>query len=109
MQLPMAHVKTMEADNNIEDVDTTETNPVIATREDTVHKKTVIGAEAVVVKPTVILHITVGRTECVPIQSMTSVPQQTDTKSRRCGVTKCWEVKETAPNRSVRYLIVKQM
>ena len=97
----MAHVNTMEAAKIMEDVDTTATNKVIAVNEDKAHKTTVIGAEAVVVKPTVILHITVGRTECVPIQAMTSVPQQTDTKSRRCGVTKCWEVKETAPNRSV--------
>ena len=32
----MAHVKTMEADNTMEDVDTTATNPDIAVKEDAV-------------------------------------------------------------------------
>ena len=44
----------------MEDVETTATNPVTAVKEDASHKTTGIGAEAVVVKSTVILHITVG-------------------------------------------------
>ena len=67
MQRPMAHFKTMEASNIMEDVDTTASNPVIMVEEDAAHKTTVIGAEAVDVDPTVILHINVGHTECVPI------------------------------------------
>ena len=53
MQCHMEHAITME------DTDITETNPVTAFKEDADHKTTVIGAEAVVVEPTVILHITV--------------------------------------------------
>ena len=34
----MAHVKTMEAAKIMEDLDTTETNPVIVVEEDTAHK-----------------------------------------------------------------------
>ena len=84
----------------MEDVHTTATNPVIAVEDDTVHKTTGIGAEAIVVNPTLILHITVGHTECVPIPTKTTNPQHINTKSTRCGVTRCWEVKETAPYRS---------
>ena len=62
MQCHMAHAKTMD------DVDITATNPVTAIEEDTEHKTTGIGAEAVVVEPTSILHITVVHTECVPIR-----------------------------------------
>ena len=63
----MAHVMSMEADKIMEDVDTTSTNQITAVKEDAAHKTTVIGTDAVVVKPTVILHITVGHTECVTI------------------------------------------
>ena len=69
LQRPMAHIKNMEAANIMEDMDTTSTNPVIVFKEDLAHKTTGIGAEAVVAEPTVILHITVGHTECVPIRS----------------------------------------
>ena len=65
LQRPVAHFKTMEAANIIEDVDATVTNTVTAVKEYTVHKTTGIGTEAVVVEPTVILHVTVGNTECV--------------------------------------------
>ena len=58
----MAHVKNMEAAKTMEDVDITATNPVIAVEEDAAQKTTGIYAEAVVVEPTVILHITVGHT-----------------------------------------------
>ena len=58
-------------------------------------KKTVIGAEAVVIEPTVILHIIVGLTECVPIQVKTSGPQQMATKRTQYGVTRCLAVIET--------------
>ena len=84
----------------MEDVDTTETNPVIASKEDAAHKTTGIGAEVVVVEPTVILHITIGHTECVPIREKTAGPQQTDTKRTRCGVTRSQEGKKTALDRS---------
>ena len=58
----MAHVKTMGAMNIMEDVDTTATNPFTEVEGDMAHKTTKIGTEAVVVEPTVILHITVGYT-----------------------------------------------
>ena len=58
----MEHVNNIEATIIIEDVDTTATNPVITVEEDVAHKTTGIGTEAVVVEPTVILHITAGHT-----------------------------------------------
>ena len=58
----MAHVKTMGAANTMEDVDIMETNPVNAVKEDAEHKTMEIGAEVVVVDPTVISNITVGNT-----------------------------------------------
>ena len=93
----------------MDDVDTTVTNPIIAFKEDAVHITTVIGTEAVVVKETVILHINVGHTECVPIRENTAGTQQTDTRITQCGATKCQEVSETATDRLGRYLIVKLM
>ena len=65
MQRPTAHVKNIEAAKIIEDVDTTATNPGTTVEEDAAHKTTGIGTEAVAVDPTLILHITVGHTECV--------------------------------------------
>ena len=47
--------------------DTTVTNQIIAVEEDAVQNTTVIGTETVVVESTLILHITVEHTECVPI------------------------------------------
>ena len=82
LQLPTGHVKTMEDSNIMEEVDTMATNPVIAVEGDAAHKTTGIGAEAVVFDPTVILHITIGNTECVPIQTKTSGTQQKDKKGR---------------------------
>ena len=70
----------------MEDVDTTAINIVIAFKEDTAHKTTGIGVEAMVVEPTVILHITVEHTECVLILENTVGTQQTDTKRTCCGV-----------------------
>ena len=77
----------------MDDVDSTETNPVIAVKEDVAHKTMGIGVDDVLVYPTVILHITVGHAECVPIWANNSGPQQTDTKRSRYGVTRCREVK----------------
>ena len=48
--------------SNMEHVDITATNTVTAVKEDAEHKTTEIGAEAVVVEPTVTLHVTVGHT-----------------------------------------------
>ena len=59
-----------------------------------------ISAEAVVVKSTVILHLTVGHTKCVSIQAKNTGPKKTDTKRTRCGVTRFQKVKENAPERS---------
>ena len=89
----MAHVNTMEAAKIMEDLDTTVTNWVIAFEEDVAHKTTGIGVEAVVVKPTVILHITAGYIECVSIRANTAGPQQTGTTITWCCVTRCREVK----------------
>ena len=93
----------------MEDVDTTVPNTIIAVKEDVVYNTTVIGAEAVLVDSTVILHITFGHTECVPIQTNTSVPRQIDTRRTRCGATRFQKVRETASDRSGRYLLVKLM
>ena len=100
------NTKTTEAVNNMEDaktmedLDTTVTNKIIVVEEDAVHNTAGIGAEAVVGMSTVILHITVGHTECVPIRSKTSGTWQTDTRRTRCGATRCLEVRKTAPARS---------
>ena len=82
LQRLRVHVKTME------NVDTTFTNPIIAFEEDAVHSTTGIGAESVVVVATVILHVTVGNTYCVPIQAKTAGSRQTDTRTTRCGTTR---------------------
>ena len=79
----------------------------ITVEEDAVHNTTVIGAKAVVVESTVILHITVVHTECVPIWAQTSEPWQTDTRRTRCRAIRCREVSETVPDRLGSYLIVK--
>ena len=105
----MTNVKTMRAAKIMEDVDTMSTNPVIAVEEDAAHKKTGIGADAVVVEPTVILHITVGHMKCLPIWVKNSGTQQMDTKRTRYGVPRCRAVRETAPDRSGRYLLIKLM
>ena len=67
LQRPMAHVKPLEAVKIMEEADNTQTDPINAVKEDATHKTTGIDAEALVVEPTVILHINVGHTECVPI------------------------------------------
>ena len=56
----MEDVNTMEAVRNMEDVDTTVINLIIAVEEYALHKTTVSSAEAVVVEPIVILQINVG-------------------------------------------------
>ena len=53
------------------------------------------------------LHINVGHTECVTIRENTAGTRQTDTRSTRCGATRCQEVSETETGRSGRYLLVK--
>ena len=105
----MVPVKTMGASKVMEDVYNAETNPVNAFEEDTAHKTTEIGAEAMVVEPTVILHITVGHTEFVTIRVNIAGPQKMATKSLRYGVTRCRAVIENAPDRSGRYLLIKLM
>ena len=90
----MTHSRTMV------DADIKSTHTVTAVEEAAVHKTMGIDVEDTAVEPTVISHITVGHTECVPIPTKTTNPQHINTKSTRCGVTRCWEVKETAPYRS---------
>ena len=80
----------------MEDVDTTATNQVTEVNVETAHKTTEIGAEAMVVNPTVILHITVGNMECVPFRVKTAGPQYMATKSMQSGLTRRWSVRETA-------------
>ena len=52
----MAHARTMES------FDITATNSVTAVKEEAEHRTTGIGADAMVVEPTIILQITVGQT-----------------------------------------------
>ena len=70
----MAHARTME------DADIMAINPVTAVEEYREHKTAVIGAEAVVVEPTVILQITVEHTEYVPIRAKIAGPQRMFTR-----------------------------
>ena len=72
----MDTLKNMEYVKTMEDVDTMVTNPIIVVKENAA-----LGAEVVVAEATVILHITVEHTECVPIQEKTAGPSQKDTKS----------------------------
>ena len=90
MQRLRLHVKTMEAVKTMEYEDTTVINQIITVEKYTVHNTTRIGAEAVMVESTVILHITVGHTECVPIREKTAGPQQIDTISTWFGAIICW-------------------
>ena len=90
-------------------MDNTAINTVTAVEEDMKHRTTEIGAKAVVVKPTVILHIYIGNTECVPIRVETSGPQNIATKRRWYGVTRYWSLRETATDRSGQYLLIKLM
>ena len=90
----------MGAAKTTKEVDITENNKVTAAEEDAEHKIMGIGAEAVVVEPTVILHITVGHTECVPIREKTAGIQNIATKRTQYGVTRCRVLRETAPDRS---------
>ena len=66
MQFHMPYVNTMVSIKTMEDVDITAINPVTTVEEDTEHKITGIGVEAVVVDSTATLHITFVHTECVP-------------------------------------------
>ena len=85
------------------------TNPVTVVEENGAHKTTEIGAEVVVDKPTVILHTTVGHMKCVPIQLNTAGPRKKPTKIKRYGVTICWSVRETEPDRLGQYQLIKLM
>ena len=96
----MAHVKTMEAVKIVEDIDTTATNPFTAVEEEEAHKTAGIGAEDMIVDLAVILHITVGHTEFLPIRVKTALPHKMSTKRTRYGVTIFREVIETAPDSS---------
>ena len=99
----------MESGRTTEDEDTTVTNKIIAVEDDALHNTTGIGTEALVVKSTVILKITVGHTDCVPIWTNNPGPRYTDTIRTRCGEIICWGVRKTAPDRSGQYLLVKLM
>ena len=89
----MEHVKTMDTVKIMEDMDTMATNTVIAVREDAAHKTTGIGAKAVVVETTVILHITVGHTECVPSRAKIELTQRMATRRTQFGVIRCRSVR----------------
>ena len=80
MQCHMANVKNIGATTIMEDVDITATNQVTAVEEYAVHKKKIIGADAVMTETTIILHITVGHTECVLIRSKTAGPHRMASK-----------------------------
>ena len=99
----MAHSKTME------DVDIMANNPVTVLKENADQKTTGIGMQAVVVDPTVILHIHVGNTGCVPIRANTEGPQNRAAKRTHYVVTRYMVVIETAPDRLGRYLLIKIM
>ena len=99
----MAHVKTMV------DADITTTYPVTVVEEYTGHKTTVIGTEASAVEPTVISHINVGHSECVPIRTNIRGHQGMATRRMHYGVLRCRAVIETAPDRSGQYLLIKIM
>ena len=73
----------------MEDADIMATNPVTAVDKDSDHKTTGIGAKAVVVETTVILHITVGHTECVPSQAKIELTQRMATRRTQFGVIRC--------------------
>ena len=107
LQRLRVRIKTMEAVKTMEDVDTTVTNTIIAVEEDKVYSTTVIGAEAVMVEATLILHITVGHMECVPIRAKTAGTRKMDTRRTWCSATRFQNVIETAPDRSGQYLLVK--
>ena len=63
MKCHMAQARTMV------DADITAIHSVTMVTEDAGHKTTVFGAEAAMVEPTLIPHITVEHTECVPIRA----------------------------------------
>ena len=56
--------------------------------------KMVVGAEDVVIEATLILQITVGHMECVPIQEKNAGPRKKNTRKTRCGATIFQEVKK---------------
>ena len=99
----MAHART------VVDADTTATHPFTAVKEDAGHKTTGIGAESVAVETTVISHITVGHTECVPIRANISGHQWMATRRTQYGVIICMAVIETAPDRSGQYRLIKNV
>ena len=84
----MEHVNIMWSVKIMEEMDTTETNPVTAVKEDAVYKTTEIGAEAAVVEPPLFSQITVGHTECVPIRLNNVGPHNMDTKMTQYVATR---------------------
>ena len=103
MQFHIAHTR------NMVDKDITATHPVTAVGEDMGHKTTGIGVEAAAVEPTVISHITVGHTECVPIRENIAGHYRMSTRSNQYGIIRCRAARETAPDRSGQYLLIKLM
>ena len=93
----------------MEDEDTAVTNKIIAVEEDAAHNTMGIGAEAVVAKSAVILHINVGHTECVTIRENTAGSRKTETIRMWCGTIRFQEVSKNAPDRSGKNLQVKLM
>ena len=93
----------------MEDADIMATNPVTAVKEDVDYKTTRIGAEGVVVEPTVILHINFGHTECVPIQANIAGPERMATIRTQYVVMRCRSVRETSPDSPGQYLLIKLM
>ena len=90
----------MEHNRTMSDTDITATNPVTAVEEDADHKTTGIGAEAVVVEPTVILQITIGHMECATIRENISGPHRMATRKTQYDVIRFRAVRESAPYRS---------
>ena len=60
-------------------------------------------------EPIVILQISFGNTEYMPIPEKTTGPQQMATKRTQYGVTRFWLVRENSHDRFGRYLIIKQV
>ena len=91
------------------EADTTPTHPVTAAEQDVGHKPMGIGAEAAAVEPTVISHITVEHTVYVLIWSKIARHQRMATRRMQYGVIRCWAVRENAPERLGRSLLIKLM
>ena len=84
----------------MEAVDTMADTPIIVVNEDTVRNTEEIVVVDEAVGPTVILHTTVGLTECALIQEKTAGSWQKTTRMTRCGATRCQGARGIAPHRS---------